>query len=111
MENIILQGLIFLAAVIGFLLGKYITPKVPKQMTRDLEGLEKWADKFVVYAREFMKSSAGREKMKNVVRQLRIIAEAAEINVTEEQLRAITQTAYEAMRAGEEVAERQREKR
>jgi ATP phosphoribosyltransferase len=67
-----------------------------------------FADKFVVWAREFMKDSKGSEKMEEVVKQLEQIAEKYNITMTEDQLKAIAQTAYENMigttKSAEEVA-------
>ena len=59
----------------------------------------------MIWAREFMKSASGKEKMDKVVEQLKKIADEAGLKVTEEQLRAIAQTAYEAMMAGQKEAE------
>ena len=57
-----------------------------------------------MWAREFMKTSTGKEKMDKVVEQLKKIADEAGLKVTEEQLRSIAQTAYEAMMAGTKEA-------
>ena len=63
--------------------------------------LSDWAAEFVVWAREFLKSKTGEEKMAAVVDKLKEIADEAGLNVTEDQLKAIAQSAYEAMKAGE----------
>ena len=81
MNNIIILAIQLAVAVGAFALGKY-----------------------VVWAREFMKTSSGKEKMDKVVEQLKKIADEAGLKVTEEQLRAIAQTAYEAMMAGTKEA-------
>ena len=64
-----------------------------------------WAEKFVVWAKEFMKKQTGEEKMAAVVEKLKEIADEAGLDVTEDQLKAIAQSAYNAMKAREKEAE------
>ena len=107
MNNVIYAAIYFCVTLGAFLLGKYVFPKATQYGTNILENLEKmdmiskWADKFVVWAREFMKSKTGEEKMAAVVDELKEIADEAGLNMTEDQLKAIAQSAYEAMKAGE----------
>lgn len=109
MENIIFNAVLLLILIGGFLLGKYVFPNVPKSVADKLRQLAEWADKFVVWAREFMKTSSGHEKMEMVVEQLEAIAKEAGLNVTKDQLRAIAQTAYENMMAGAAAAQQPQE--
>lgn len=104
MNNIIILAIQLAVAVGAFALGKYVFPNVPKNVSEKLQELSGWAAQFVVWAREFMKTSSGKEKMDKVVEQLKKIADEAGLKVTEEQLRAIAQTAYEAMMAGTKEA-------
>ena len=92
-------------AVAAFAAGKYIFPKVPKTVTDKLNVLSQWAAQFVVWAKEFMKKQTGEEKMAAVVEKLKEIADEAGLDVTEDQLKAIAQSAYNAMKAGEKEAE------
>jgi predicted aldo/keto reductase-like oxidoreductase len=101
MEDIIIQAATLGVMIISFLAGKYIFPNMPASVTDKLQDLAMWADKFVVWAREFMQSSTGAEKMDKVVEQLKAIADEAGLKVTEEQLKAIAQAAYGSMKAGE----------
>lgn len=100
MDNIIVLAIQLAVAVAAFALGKYVFPNIPKSVSEKLQELSGWAKQFVIWAREFMKSASGKEKMDKVVEQLKKIADEAGLKVTEEQLRAIAQTAYEAMMAG-----------
>ena len=105
-----MNEIIFLAvqlgvAVAAFLIGKYVIPNVPKTAADKLNELSGWAAQFVVWARQFMQSSTGEEKMEKVVEMLNEIAVESGISVTEEQLKAIVQNAYEAMKAGEKELE------
>lgn len=109
MENIIFNAVLLLISIGGFLLGKYVFPNVPKTVTDKLRQLAAWADKFVVWAREFRKQDSGPDKMEMVVEQLKAVAKEAGWDVTEDQLRAIAQTAYENMMAGAAAAQQPQE--
>ena len=58
MENIIYNAVLLLISIGGFLLGKFIFPNVPKSVADKLRQLAAWADKFVVWAREFRKQDS-----------------------------------------------------
>lgn len=105
MKGEVVFSIIYCLVTVGaFVAGKYIFPNIPPDVRDKLEDLAEWAAKFVVWAREFLKAESGEEKMAAVVEQLEQIAEEAGISVTEEQLKAIAQAAYEAMKAGEAEA-------
>lgn len=100
MNEIIIAAVQLAITIIAFLVGKYVFPKVTPDVLEKLEDIEAWAAKFVVWAREFLKSETGEEKMQKVVEKLQEVAAEAGLNVTEDQLKAIAQSAYEAMMAG-----------
>ena len=101
--------MLLLISIGGFLLGKFVFPNVPKSVADKLRQLAAWADKFVVWAREFRKQDSGTAKMEMVVEQLKAVAKEAGWNVTEDQLRAIAQTAYENMMKGAAEAQQTQE--
>ena len=109
MENIIYNAVLLLISIGGFLLGKFIFPNVPKSVADKLRQLAAWADKFVVWAREFKKADSGHDKMEMVVEQLKAVAKEAGWDVTEDQLRAIAQAAYENMMKGAAEAQQTQE--
>ena len=109
MENIIFNAVLLLISIGGFLLGKFVFPNVPKSVADKLRQLAAWADKFVVWAREFRKQDSGTAKMEMVVEQLKAVAKEAGWNVTEDQLRAIAQAAYENMMKGAAEAQQPQE--
>ena len=109
MENIIFNAVLLLISIGGFLLGKFVFPNVPKSVADKLRQLAAWADKFVVWAREFRKQDSGTAKMEMVVEQLKAVAKEAGWNVTEDQLRAIAQAAYENMMKGAAEAQQTQE--
>jgi len=104
MNDIIVLAVQLGITVAAFVIGKYVFPNLPKNTMDKLTTLSQWAAKFVEWAKEFMKKQTGEEKMAAVVKQLKEIADEAGIDVTEEQLRAIAQSAYNAMKAGEKEA-------
>ena len=104
MNDIIILAVQLGVTVAAFVVGKYLFPNVPKSVTDKLTTLSQWAAQFVVWAKEFMKKETGEEKMAAVVEKLKEIADEAGIEVTEDQLRAIAQSAYNAMKAGEKEA-------
>lgn len=106
MNDIIVLAVQLGITVAAFFVGKYVFPKVSKNVTDKLTTLSQWAAKFVEWAKEFMKTKTGEEKMAAVVERLKEIAEEAGLDVTEDQLKAIAQSAYNAMKAGEKSAEK-----
>ncbi len=104
MNDIIILAVQLGITVAAFIVGKYVFPNLPKNVTDKLATLSQWAAKFVEWAKEFMKKQTGEEKMAAVVEKLKEIADEAGIDVTEDQLRAIAQSAYNAMKAGEKEA-------
>lgn len=97
-----MQDLIYLAAqlaiaAICFLLGKYVLPSIPKDT---FAVISRWAYVFVRDARQFLSAQTGEERMEFVLDRLAEVAEEQHIDITFEQLRAIAQSAYDAMKAG-----------
>ena len=104
MNDIIILAVQLGLTVAAFVIGKYVFPNIPKNVIDKLNMLSQWAAQFVVWAKEVMKKETGEEKMAAVVEKLKEIADEAGIEVTEDQLRAIAQSAYNAMKAGEKEA-------
>lgn len=107
--SVIVMVISCIVTVVAFCVGKYIFPQLPADVQDKLIMLSEWAAQFVVWAREFKKTETGKQKMAAVVDQLKQIAAERGIEVTEDQLKAIAQTAYEAMKAGEAEAAAERE--
>lgn len=105
MNREVIFSVVYCFVTVGaFCIGKYIFPRIPAEVKDKLSYLAGWAADFVVWAREFKKMDSGEEKMAAVVEQLKAVAAEAGIEATEDQLKAIAQTAYEAMKAGKEEA-------
>ena len=95
MQSIIYYSIMLIIAIVCFLVGKYITPQIPKET---IDTIQDWAKKFVVWAQQFLKEESGPEKMDIVVSKLSEIAKANKLNLTEDQIRAIAQFAYEEVK-------------
>lgn len=101
MDNVIYTGVMFVLTLAGFLLGKYVFPKIPADVTEKLTSLSAWAKEFVVWAKDFLVDKSGPDKMAEVIGKLQEVAKEAGWNVTEDQLKAIAQSSYNAMMEAE----------
>lgn len=101
-------------AAATYFIGKHILPNVSQDtIDNAIKGVNlivDYADKFVHYAKQFMKKNNGPEKMDEVVKQLTLIASKYNINISEVEIRAIAQKAYDSMKAGQEAAETEKAK-
>ena len=106
----ILFSLVELVILIGsFLIGKYVFPNIPKETIKDITTkigiIVDYADKFVAWAKQFMSNATGQDKMNEVVKQLIIIANRYDLDITETEIRAIAQKAYDNMKAKEDITD------
>lgn len=102
--NFIVDIIVIVVIIGSYMFGKYVTPRLSQDTKQLIENgiaevsfIASFAEKFVVWAREFMKDSKGSEKMNEVVKQLEDVADKYGINMTKDQFKAIAQTAYENM--------------
>ena len=114
MHNDTILLIIQIVVIIGsYLLGRYVLPNISSPATKETiqdviaktDLIINYADKFVSWAKEFKKKSTGTEKMQAVVEQLTYIAKQNGINMTQEQITAIAQKAYDSMKSGIAAAE------
>lgn len=92
-----------------YLVGRYATGNTVvkstiSDVTDKINLIITYADKYVAWARQFLQDKTGSEKMDEVVSQLAIIAEKNDIDMSETEIRAIAQKAYDTMKAGEAAA-------
>ena len=93
------------ALVASYFIGKYIGNKSPENIqdiTAKVNLIIKYADKFVSWAKYFMNDSSGEEKMTEVTKQLKIIADRYNLNITDNEIKAIVQKAYDQMKNEEQ---------
>lgn len=101
-EQILFLVLEIAAILIGYAMGRYCPQEVKDYIYDEMEVLTIWAEKFVRWARQFMDGATGAQKMAAVVGKLKDIANKFDIEITEDELKAITQSAYDAMKAAED---------
>ena len=105
MDKEFLFFIIELVTVIGsFLFGRYVMPRYKttiQQHITEFQVLLNYAESFVAYAKQFLTSYSGEEKMNAVVKKLKEICDSKGLDVDEETLKAIGQKAYNSMVAGE----------
>lgn len=108
MDTIIITVVELIVLVVAFLIGRYVVPKISSDAIADITAktslIVTYADKFVAWAKQFLSSSTGSEKMEAVVEKLAEICQKYDIDMTEDELTAIAQKAYDSMKAGEESA-------
>lgn len=106
--NIIFVIVMVVALIVGYTAGYYKDKaNTALYVAEDkLSILAGWAEKFVAGAEEFLNAKTGEEKMQSVIEHLSEIADEARIDITKDQLEAIAQTAYNAMKYGQQAANR-----
>ena len=112
MSNDLVVLVIQIVVLVGaWLFGKYVTPNIPKDtittVTNKINLIVQYADQFVSWAKQFLQDKSGPEKMDEVIIQLKKIAERYGIDITEEEIRAIAQKAYDTMKAQEKIVDNQ----
>lgn len=111
--TLIIQILILVGS---YIFGRYILPSMTANQQTIKDVIDQtnliitWADSFVAYAKQFMKKENGPAKMQMVVEHLLEIAKRNGINLSETEIKAIAQKAYDSMKAGQEAAENEKKK-
>ena len=90
---------------IATLFGRYVVPKVPKdtidEASKSFKLIVDYAEKYVAWAKEFMQTKTGEEKMKKVCELLKNVADMNNIAISNTTIEAIVQKAYDSMKAAE----------
>lgn len=94
----------------SYFIGRYIIPitgytETINDVAQKFNLMVDYADKFVAWAKYFMKSYTGSEKMEAVVSELVKVAEKYDIDISRTEIVAIAQKAYDNMMAGITEAE------
>ena len=94
----------------SYFIGRYIIPitgytETINDVAQKFNLMVDYADKFVAWAKYFMKSYTGSEKMEAVVSELIKVAEKYDIDISRTEIVAIAQKAYDNMMAGITEAE------
>lgn len=98
MDNSILWTLVQLAIlVVSALIGKYIIPKISQKDVALFNTILKWVDAFVISAKNLMSDKSGEEKKAAVTEQIRGILEKYNVTLTDEQISALIEKAYDTI--------------
>ena len=100
-EDVVVIVLQAIVVVLAFLIGKYVFPKVKANNKYDeiketLSVLTAQAENYIHYAKEFIDGD-GNDKMNFCVSALKTAAKKNGIEVSETELKAVIQKAYDAM--------------
>jgi uncharacterized protein YpuA (DUF1002 family) len=104
LDNIIFYAVGLVISIIAFLCGKYVFPSLKNNEI--ISDITSWVYKFVVSAKNQFGDNKGKEKLAYVTEQVNALCEKYKINLTDEQIRALIESAYDAMKqAQKEVKE------
>lgn len=103
--NIIVLVIEFAVLATSIFIGRNITSKVSADdITNTVNKINliiDYADKFVSYAKQFMQEDSGEQKMNKVVSLLKNVADKYNVEISEIEIRAIAQKAYDNMKLSE----------
>ena len=103
-NNFIFLIINIIVLIVSYLVGRFLVPKVINQQLDTLNYVSQWAYKFVVAAENLFKNHSGSEKKEYVVAQIQILLKTIGIKMSDEQISALIEDAYEQMKNGEEDA-------
>ena len=98
MDNIIYYAVGLIIAIVTFLLGKYVFPNI-KINSDKIQIISSWVYKFVVSAKnQFEDEYTGSQKREYVTEQVKILCEKYKIELSDEQIRALIEDAYDMVK-------------
>lgn len=96
MADIIYYAIGLVIAIVTFLLGKYVFPTIKK--SDKLSDIVSWVYKFVISAKNQFGDNKGEEKREYVTKQIKTLCEKYRVELTDEQIRALIEDAYDMMK-------------
>lgn len=103
MSNIIYYAIGLVLSTIFFVLGKYVFPKIKIDVYK-IEAISSWVYKFVVSAKnQFEGKYTGEQKLTYVTEQVKTLCDKYKIKLTDEQIRALIEEAYDLMKENSSV--------
>ena len=103
--NMIILIIEFAVLAVSIFIGRNIVSKVSADdITNTVNKINlviDYADKFVSYAKQFMQEDSGEQKMNKVVGLLKSVANKYNVDISEVEIRAIAQKAYDNMKLSE----------
>lgn len=109
MDKVLYYLLLFIFALGGYLLKKYVFPAAASLQELDpetLSGLSKWAIKFCRAAKNMITEfTTGSQRRDWVMEQLTTVCQKLNIELSEQQKRALLEAAYDEMNAADATAQ------
>lgn len=103
MENILYYAIGLVVAVVGWLLGRYVFPKINIDADK-VYMISNWVYKFVVSAKnQFEGKYTGEQKLEYVTEQVKALCDKYKITLSDEQIRALIEDAYDIMKQGQAI--------
>lgn len=107
------QSTIFFIIELVFLVAAFVIGKLQNNGTIQSETIEDltnkfylfttYADALILWAKQFLGDYTGPEKMETVVEKLKNIANGYNINISEDEIRAIAQKEYNSLKSKDQV--------
>lgn len=104
MDNIIFYAIELGIAIVVFLIGKYIFPALKNN--EKIANITSWVYKFVISAKNQFKDYTGEQKLEYVTEQVKVLCEKYKITLTDEQIRALIEDAYDMMKQTQQEAQK-----
>lgn len=104
-NNFIIMIIEMVILVAAFLIGKYVlkddSAETIATVTAKTNLIIQYAEAFVAWAKQFLSKETGSQKMEAVIGNLQAIAIRYNLDITETEIRAIAQKAYDEMKASD----------
>jgi hypothetical protein len=100
LDNIIFYAIELVIAIVVFLIGRYVFPALKNNET--IASITSWAYKFVVSAKNQFENYTGEQKLEYVTEQVNALCEKYKIELTDEQVRALIEDAYDMMKQAQQ---------
>lgn len=85
-------------AILGIVIARYVIPWLKSRVDdKKMAEAEKWADRVVRWAQDWLQASPGEERRNNVLSVLQTINEDKRLGLTEEQIDILVRSAYTVM--------------
>lgn len=98
MNDIIFQIINLVVMVATLVIVRYVVPWIKKKVGAEtLNTVSEWARKAVLYAEQVMTASTGEEKKQAVTEIIKEIVKANKINITDEQIDILIESAVKQM--------------
>lgn len=103
--DMILKIIEVVLLIVSFIIGRYVLPKIPASTVETVEStfnkafstislIKDWAAKFIIMQAKFSEAS-GTEKMNEVVKSIQKVLAKYNIEMSDDEIRAIAQQVYE----------------